>query len=134
MKGVIRLRLAEQVVIDGQLARSRNAEPNDRSSPAAPAVALEELAYWLYHFDAALRRGDRQELAERAGRIATLAEPLGLRSLAGVARDLLTLFDAGGQGSASHWLGPARAAVAARLVRVGEASILRAWELQDMPG
>ncbi|RMD90917.1 MAG: hypothetical protein D6811_09905 [Alphaproteobacteria bacterium] len=132
MDGVIRLEPVERVMIDRDAVVSSGMAGGGGALPTM--VALEEIAYWLYHFDAALRRRDEAELTARAGRIRPLAQAAGLSSLARVAGDLEGLAEQEAREAACGRLGPARAAVAARLMRVGEASIISAWELQDISG
>lgn len=131
---VARLRPVERVVLDRRrlagLVDGREAAPCEGNLGAA----LEELAYWLYHFDAALRRGDSAELSARAMRIAELAAEAGLTTLHRAAANAVAVCGAVAEGAGPKALDrllPARAAVAARLVRVGEASILSLWDLRD---
>lgn len=113
---------SERVTID----RDRMSRLCRRLGPVAAQsfveLALEELAFWLYH----CRSSDDAE-AQRtaAGRVDRLARMTGLVSVAEVACQL-----ADPRPSVSA---EARAAIAARLTRLGERSILALWDGDDIP-
>lgn len=84
-------------------------------------LALEELAFWLYHC-----RGSDDAEAQRtaARRVDRLARMTGLVSVAEVAGQLVD--------PPPSVPAEARAAIAARLTRLGERSILALWNGDDI--
>ena len=114
----------EWVDIDrGQLARlGRRMEPGNMDR--ALDGALEELACRLYRCGARARDARRAELALDARRIAELARITGLVTLAGAAQVL--------EGLCSDGAVVELAAVADRVGRLGESSILALWDIQDL--
>lgn len=115
---------AERVDIDrGQLARmGRRMSP--RARDRALEAALEELACRLYRTSVQGRGEAPAEIARNARRIGELARMTGLVSVADLAAVLDSLCR---DGTVVE-----RAAVSARLARVGEQSILQLWDLQDL--
>lgn len=83
--------------------------------PDACDERLEELAYWLYHL-----MGPRADAVDHVRR---LSRDLGLISLQPVADAL--------HGLPANAVTATRAALAARCIRLGEASILALWDRQD---
>ena len=124
MGEIATLRPLERVEIDARRLGALRRHMGVRNSDAAMSAALEELAYWLYHFEAARRRGETAALAPSARRIAGLARMTGLVSVTRVAQAAEALSEAAAPA--------ALAAVAARLTRIGEISILAVWDIQDM--
>lgn len=88
--------------------------------------AMEDLAVWISRADPMWRRGEAEELGRLAQRIAPVAERLGMPLLASVSGQLRGLC-----GGADR---VALAAVASRMVRLGESSLVAIWELQDVSG
>ncbi len=86
--------------------------------------AMEELAVLLARMERQFRAGALEELRPGAKALVAIAQQVGMTALARVGRDLLGLIDS--RDSAAF------AAVAARLVRIGERSLLAVWDLQDI--
>lgn len=116
MRAIARLHPRERVMIDTMRLAGHGLA-------GAQVALLEDLARWLYHFDASRRAGDCDALAARAEGVARLAAGLGMTTLAEVADAATGLCRSGPS--------PAAAAVSARLTRVGEQSLVAAW---DGPG
>ncbi len=88
--------------------------------------AMEELAVWLSRAEKLRRTGSRDELARLVQRVVPVAERLGMVHLAKMAAELRGLCVSADDASL--------AAVTRRMIRVGEASLVAIWELQDLSG
>ena len=86
--------------------------------------ALDTIAVRLNRCERAWRNGDYSRLAESANDLATCAERIGLVTLERVARDVIGTVCAGDAA--------ALGATLARMVRIGEASLMSAWDLGDL--
>lgn len=116
------IRPVEGVEIDRTRLNRLRRRMGPRGLDAALDEALQELAERLYHCDA--DRQTRAEMERNARRVAEIARITGLVTVGRVAGELAAVCAAGPE--------TARAALAARLTRLGEASILRLWDLQDV--
>ncbi|MGR3455082.1 hypothetical protein [Pseudooceanicola sp.] len=87
--------------------------------------AMEELAVRLSFTERQHRQGKSAEMRQSARALATIAERIGMRTLARVAGDVIFCVDRGDA--------VATAAVVARLVRIGERSLTAIWDMQDVP-
>lgn len=121
---ILELPLSERVEID----RGRMAEIalrlGRRRADQVIAGAMEDIAVTLAASRRAFARGRFAEAGAAAGRIARIAAHVGLPSLERVALQVA--------GLASRAEPTAMAASMRRLGRVGEDSLLAAWELDDM--
>jgi hypothetical protein len=88
--------------------------------------AMEELAVWLSRAEKLRRSGQREELGRLVTRIGPVAERLGMPLLGQMARELRVLCATADDA--------ALAAVTGRMVRIGEASLVAIWDLQDLSG
>lgn len=86
--------------------------------------ALEDVAVMLNGIERATRNGDAGRLVATTREIALLADQVGLLTLSRVASDLLK---ARAQGDAAAF-----EAILARLIRIGEASLMSAWDIRDI--
>lgn len=86
--------------------------------------AMEELAVRLSRLEVAYKAGDLAAVAKAASSMVAVADQVGMASMARVARDVTITAHAGD--------GAGFAATVARLLRVGEASLMSVWDLQDM--
>lgn len=102
----------------------------DRMGPQGGEVligaAMEDVAVLVADAAKAWGRCDLEGLRAGGGQIASVAERLGLMTLSNVARSVAELCDASDDA--------ALAANVARLVRLGEQSLIAIWEAQDMSG
>lgn len=99
---------------------------NDMGAQAAEAVlrrAMRELALRLECIERREGIETMADLAQAARDVRAIAQEVGMTSLAGVALDVAE--------TASRCDVPAAAATAARLARVGDHSLLAAWEHAD---
>jgi hypothetical protein len=120
---VIRLAAREDAVLDKQ----RIAVLRQSLGPRRCREVVEEVVFHLTdrltRLERALTEGDRAEAARLTGRLGSLSEQVGLADFARVARDL------------GHCLAGddenATAAVAARLIRLGEDSLFTVIQVAD---
>lgn len=86
--------------------------------------AMEELALRLSHAERLYRDDDVGKLAKGTRSLIAIADQIGMCKLARVADDVTTAIEQGDKA--------ATAATFARLLRVGERSLLDVWDLQDL--
>ncbi len=86
-------------------------------------VAMEDLAALLYESVTAWEIADVSALRIRALAVQSVADRLGMALVAQVAGDVIALSNAGDQA--------ALAATVARMLRVGERSLLAIWDAQE---
>lgn len=86
--------------------------------------AMEELALRLNHAERLFREGDLEALGRATKSLIAIADQIGMGKLARVAGDVTSAVEAGDSA--------ATAATLARLLRVGERSLLDVWDLQDL--
>ncbi len=86
--------------------------------------AVEELAARLSSCNRAWQRNETENLRKSARSIVAIADQLGMDSLAAVAGDVTRTIDAGDV--------VAVAATLARLMRIGERSLMAVWDMQDL--
>lgn len=122
------LEMSERVTLDREpiekMCEALGAERAER----LVGGAMEEMAVWLTRahplLRSALASGEAGELGRLAQRIAPVAEQLGMPQLSRIATEVRAL--SLGRDMA------ALAAVTGRMVRVGEASLVAIWDLQDI--
>lgn len=85
--------------------------------------AMEQIAVSVNRIEGAARNGDRAALVASANAIRVLAEELGLSTLVSAADAVLVTAERGDP--------VALGATTARLIRVGEGSLLCVWEIGD---
>lgn len=120
------LRFADPVKVDVTRLRAICERMGLVDGEAAICAAMEDLAGHLMAASLAWSNGNLGGLRKAAGSAAEKAASIGLNSLARVARDLEALCEGGGDA--------ALAAVAARLERMGENSLIAIWDAQDVSG
>ena len=121
---VTELRPREAVTLDsGPMEEMCNALGTERAE-ALVGSAMEELAVWLTRAAKLARAGNRPELAKVARLTAAVARRLGMPQLAAVARLAGELATGADEATLR--------AVTARMVRVGEASLIAVWDLEGM--
>lgn len=86
--------------------------------------AMEELATLLARLERQHREGELEAVGESVKGLVAIARQVGMTTLARIGRDVLTLLN--GQDSAAY------CATVARLVRVGESSLVAVWDLQGI--
>ena len=80
-----KLHPAERVEIDDERISRLRRQLGAQEADARLGAALEELAYWLYHFERARKTADPAALAIQAAQIADLARAAGLATVQRVA-------------------------------------------------
>lgn len=86
--------------------------------------ALEELAIWLNRADRAYAIGDALKVADCASDLCRISAEVGLVSLHRVARDVRHTATVGDNAALS--------ATMARMMRIGESSLMSVWDINDM--
>jgi len=86
--------------------------------------AMEELALRLSHLERQYRQGEFEELRKGARSLIAIAKQIGMQQLATVSENVCHAIDRNDT--------VAIAATLARLLRMGERSLLAVWELQDL--
>jgi hypothetical protein len=124
--GVSMLEVKERVALDRSPIEEMCQTLGVEKAEKLVGGAMEELAVWISRADPMWRRGAHEELGRLAQRIAPVALRLGMPLLARIATELRELVASGDQA--------ALGAVAMRMVRVGESSLVAVWELQDVSG
>jgi hypothetical protein len=120
---VIRLAAREDAVLD----KRRIAVLRQSLGPRRCREVVEEVVFHLAdrltRLETAMKEGDAAEAARLTGRLASLSEQVGLADFARVARDLGRCL--------AHEDETATAAVAARLIRLGEDSLFTVVQVAD---
>jgi len=121
---VTRLELRERVALDrapiDEMCRALGPE----RAEGIVGGAMEELAVWLSRADKLRAAGQWGDLVRLARSTEAMAARLGMWQLARIAGEAAAL--SGDPGNA------ALAAVTARMVRVGEGSLVAVWDLQNL--
>ena len=115
----------EAVDLDRHRIAGLMADLGEAASQRMMRRVLGEISDRLARAEDAVRGGNMSALRKSAARIVVLADQVGLSGLAHIAHDVTHLADAGPDAL------PARAACAARLRRVGDASVHALWEFRD---
>jgi len=121
---IITLRPTEHVQLDRNRLTEIIARLGSRGADELISRVMEELATQLAKAHNALGRGSFQDAQSAALIISEVADHIGMPLLSDVARHMAQLVNTDD--------GAALAATAARLSRIGEASLLKVWELQDL--
>ncbi|SLN15613.1 hypothetical protein AQS8620_00294 [Aquimixticola soesokkakensis] len=94
------------------------------SAEGVIARAMEELAVRLARVEACYRKGEIDKMARAARSMVAISEQIGLETFAQVSSNVADLSTRGDD--------TALAACVARLMRIGEGSLIAVWDLQDM--
>jgi len=120
---MLKLRPEEAISLDHARLEELSARLGTKGAEAVVARAMEELAGRLARVDKLYRRGEREEMARAARAMIGIADQIGMASLAQVAGEVTRMADGRDD--------TALAALVARLVRIGEGSLMAVWDLQD---
>lgn len=118
------LSLRERVSLDREPIEEMCHALGPERAEALVGSAMEELAVWLNRAEKLVRAGNRTELARIARLSAAVARRLGMPLLARIALETADLAVNGDDATLT--------AVAARMTRVGESSLVAVWELQGV--
>ncbi|MDQ2094125.1 hypothetical protein [Rhodalgimonas zhirmunskyi] len=114
----------EAAGLDSEKLEALYRQLGDSSAEDVVCRAMEELALRLSQVERYFRANEIDEMRKGARSIAAIAEQIGMAALSRVAQQL--------HQCASTNDTVAQAAVLARLIRVGERSLMEIWELQDL--
>lgn len=124
MGNIIELRPDEPVRLDQDQLEMLVLQMGPQGADQMVSHAMEELAVLLARAERHHREGAVDRLREAVRALVAIAQKVGMTTLARVGRDVLYL--AAGRDSAAY------CAVLARLLRIGESSLVAVWDLQDM--
>ncbi len=126
VNGVILLAPKERPQLDTVAVQALCDELGPHMAEDMMCRAMEELSLRLCQMHDLAGSGTVEDLHKSLRGLAAIAEQIGLRVLARVARDAMTCIEMGDP--------VAQAATLARLSRVGEGALTALCDLQDMPG
>ena len=121
MNQVSRLRHAEAARVDRARLEALVFDHGPQGAERLMGRTLEDLAVRLNRADRAWRKGQPSALCRDARALADVAEDVGLVGLAQVARVVGDLVPTGDSAAIG--------ATVARMMRIGEASLMSAWDL-----
>ncbi|WP_311136180.1 MULTISPECIES: hypothetical protein [Pseudooceanicola] len=124
MSQILVMTRSEPVGLDPERLRQLYAQLGEAGADNVVCRAMEELALRFSHADRMLREGRREELRKAVRSLAAIADQVGMTLLSRVAGDVGACLGGGDD--------VALAATFARLLRVGESSLMAIWELQDI--
>lgn len=122
MTDVVALRIEEPVRLDRDQLEILFLRLGASGADLVVNQAMEDLAIHLASVEKLHRAGRIDDLRGEIRELVTIAQQVGMTSLARIGRDALGLIDSRD--------GAAYCAVVARLVRVGESSLVAVWDLQ----
>ncbi len=121
---VMLLRHEEGVRIDPDRLLALYVELGETGAEGVVCRAMEELAVRLAEMDGQYRAGQMDPFCRNARSMERVAAQIGMSTLARVARDLNSSAGAGDTA--------AFAAIWARMVRIGDRSLLAVWDVRDL--
>jgi len=124
VRNIINLRLAEAASLDHDQLEVLYVQLGPTGADRIVNRAMEDLATSLSQVEKHFSAGRMNDVRSGIANLAEIAGQIGMASLAKVACDAMVL-------THGHD-GPALCAVMARLVRIGECSLVAVWDLQDM--
>lgn len=125
MDQVTLLKQDERVRLDPDRLDALFAELGDSGAEDIVCRALEDLAARLGHAERCHREDRLAEMRKSSRSLIVIADQIGMALLARVAGDVIASIDAGDR--------IALAATFARLLRIGERSLCKIWDVQDGP-
>lgn len=124
MENIVKLVLSEPVRLDHEQLEKLVLQFGPAEADRTINQALEDLAVGLADIQKAQQKKHCDNVGECARSLVGTARKLGMTTLARVARDVQELTK-GDDTVAFH-------AATARLVRIGEGSLIAVWDIQDM--
>lgn len=122
MSNVVELRLDEPVRLDHAQLEVLYLRLGARGADQVVGQAMEDLAVELAALERAHRAGRMNEVEATTRKLVSIAQKVGMTALARTGRDTLGLMR--GHDSAAY------GAVVARMIRIGERSLIAVWNLQ----
>ncbi|MDU8910103.1 hypothetical protein [Aestuariicoccus sp. MJ-SS9] len=124
MEQVAILAPAERAGIDRERIEELYRQLGPAGAEDVVCRAMVDLAFRMGHIDTLHRNADWAEMRKQTHTTAAVAEQIGMTALARVAGDVVRCIDDGDS--------VATAATLARLLRLGERSLVAIWDLQDL--
>lgn len=124
MSGVLQIKHSEYSCLDRDRLETLVSELGEPGAERLVGRALEELAVWLNRTDRAYRKSDMATVLIGAEQISRIAMQVGLSTLNRVAQDVTRSCEADDTTALSATL--------ARMMRIGECSLLSVWDIKDM--
>ncbi len=121
---ILQMRPAEQVCVDRERLGALYAQLGEAGAEDIVCRALEELALRMSQCDRLYRAASWADLRKNSRSLIAIADQVGLRKLASVARDVMCAIDQTDD--------VAVAATLTRLIRIGERSLTAIWDTQDL--
>jgi len=120
----VHLRLEEPVRLDQDQLEILVLQVGPQGADQLVGHAMEELAVLMARLERHHLDGAFDEVRAGVKALVSIAQKIGMTTLARVGRDVLYLIE--GHDSAAY------CAALARLVRIGESSLVAVWDLQDV--
>ncbi|MEM7520635.1 MAG: hypothetical protein AAF307_06310 [Pseudomonadota bacterium] len=120
---VLQIKPVETIKVDQDRLGELYAELGEASAEDVVCRAMEELALRLSHCEALFRDGSWATLRKNTRSLIAIADQVGMYALSQVARDVTKCIDCGDT--------VAVAATLARLLRIGERSLMAVWDIGD---
>ncbi|HFQ15792.1 MAG TPA: hypothetical protein ENK41_05495 [Rhodobacteraceae bacterium] len=124
MDNIAFLRLEEPVRLDRDQLEVLVLQMGPAGADQVVGQAMEEIAVLLARLERRHRENAADEVATGVRSLVAIAQQVGMTTLARVGRDVLSLI--GGPDSNAY------CAAFARMIRIGETSLVAVWDLQDM--
>ncbi|XDA98554.1 hypothetical protein AB1M95_01230 [Sulfitobacter sp. LCG007] len=124
MNHVLKIRLKEPVNVDRDRLGTLYAQLGPAGAEDVVCRAMEEIALRLSHCSRLHAAENRDELRKCTRSLVAIADQIGMHALSRVARDVTLCLEAGNATATSATL--------ARLLRIGEQSLIAIWDLQDV--
>ncbi len=124
MGNIVNLRLQEPVRLDQDQLEMLVLQMGPQGADQLVNHAMEELAVLMARLERHHGDGALEDVAKGVAALIDIAQKIGMTALARVGQDVLSLLGSND--------GAAYCATLARLVRIGESSLVAVWDLQDM--
>jgi len=124
VESVTTLSQKENVRLDSERLDQLYVQLGEQTAEDVMCRSMEELAVRLSYTERLYRRADMEKLRKSLKSIVRISEQIGTPMLAQVAKDVIRCVD---QGDAT-----AVAATLARLLRIGEGSLIAFWQIKDI--
>lgn len=124
MNNIVHLRIDEQVQLDRDQLEVLLLQLGASGADKMVAEAMEEMAILLATVERRHREGKMDDVSIGVKGLVGIAQQVGMTTLARVGRDVLSLIHS--YDSAAY------CAAVARMVRIGESSLVAVWDMQGM--
>lgn len=124
MNNIVHLRIEEQVRLDRDQLEVLFLQLGASGADEMVAEAMEEMAILLATVERRHREGKLDDVETGVRGLVNISQQVGMTTMARVGRDVLLLIP--GYDSAAY------CAALARMVRIGESSLVAVWDLQGL--